>query len=201
MAAAARGGWTGLVVNGTDVYTQVLEPVAGIEPSITGGRAPVGESEIALGRSVLERLGADVGDTVEIDLANYGGSTAKFDVVGEVIVASPLFLILDRIQDPYNLGAILRSAEVFGVNGVVLGEREQCEITPHVARSSAGAVNFLRIARTDDLAALVRSWQGAGVRAVAATADGSLAADEEDFRRPTALLIGNEGTGVGEELL
>ncbi|HJQ59890.1 MAG TPA: RNA methyltransferase, partial [Vineibacter sp.] len=69
--------------------------------------------------------------------------------------ATSLWLILDGVQDPYNLGAMLRSAEVFGIDGVFLGAKGQAGVNSLAARSSAGAVNRLRIARADDLAALV----------------------------------------------
>jgi hypothetical protein len=72
----------------------VLEPGTGVEASITRGRAPVGENEIALGRELLDQFGKDVGDTVVVDLSDRGGGDEIFNVVGEVIVASPLFLSL-----------------------------------------------------------------------------------------------------------
>jgi hypothetical protein len=110
VSAWARGGWIDVVIGATDVFTQVLEPGRGVEPSITRGRAPVGTNEIALGRKVLDQLGKDVGDTVTLDLSDRGGGQQSFDVVGEVIVASPLFqtllpdagaLVSDRAYDKW----------------------------------------------------------------------------------------------------
>jgi putative ABC transport system permease protein len=92
VATVARGGWTDVLVAGTDVYTQVLEPDAGVKPAIVRGRAPVGENEIALGGAVLEQLGIDVDDTVSVSFDDQSqGETATWRVVGEVVVASPLF--------------------------------------------------------------------------------------------------------------
>src|SRR5262249_39221324 len=71
-----------------------LEPGRGIEPSIAKGRAPIRDNEIALGSEVLDRLGKRVGDTVVVDVGEQGGETVTFDVVGEAIVASPLFRTL-----------------------------------------------------------------------------------------------------------
>ncbi len=72
---------------------------------------------------------------------------------------NPLLLVLDGIQDPYNFGAILRSAEVLGVDAVVIGTRNQTEVTSQVARSSAGAVNHLSIIRASDLALVLKTWK------------------------------------------
>ncbi len=127
---------------------------------------------------------------------------ADLDQVMAAARPPALVLVLDRIQDPHNYGAILRSAEVFGVDGVVVGVREQCEVTPHVARSSAGGVHYLSICRADDLATALRHLSSlSGLEVVAATADGARLAAEYDFRRPTALLLGNEGSGIDPWLL
>jgi 23S rRNA (guanosine2251-2'-O)-methyltransferase len=115
--------------------------------------------------------------------------------------ASPLYLILDRVQDPHNFGAILRSAEVFGVDAVFVGETQQCEITPHVARSSAGAVNYLNIGQAPDLAELLETLNHRGFVTAAAARDGAVSLSRQDFLRPSAIVIGNEGRGVAEELL
>jgi hypothetical protein len=90
VGAWAKGGWSDAIVEGTDVYVQSLEPSTGLRPAITRGRAPVGDTEIALGRAVLEQFGKRVGETVVVDVGDEG-EKVTFDIVGEVIVASPLF--------------------------------------------------------------------------------------------------------------
>lgn len=112
----------------------------------------------------------------------------------------PLFLILDGIQDPYNFGAMLRSAAAFGVDGVFIASRGQVPVTSLVARSSAGAVNRVAIAEIDDLAALARLLTSRGIQIVGASEKASRAVTACDFRGPTALVLGNEGTGIGENL-
>ena len=114
---------------------------------------------------------------------------------------SPLFLLLDGIQDPYNLGAILRSAEVLGVDAVVLGEERQSGITSLVARSSAGAVNYLKIIRTADLTNVLIQWQARSVTILGASEKADLPLYEVDLTGPLAVIIGNEGTGIRPELL
>ncbi|MEZ6065198.1 MAG: RNA methyltransferase [Planctomycetaceae bacterium] len=115
---------------------------------------------------------------------------------------SPLLLVLDRIQDPYNFGAILRSAEVFGVTAVIVGESGQCDITPHVARSAAGAVNHLTLTRTASLADTLRQLRDEqGVRHFVAAAGGERSPARIDMTGAVSLVIGNEGAGIAPALL
>ena len=109
--------------------------------------------------------------------------------------------LLDRLQDPFNLGAIVRSASTLGVDGILIGDREQVEINSQVARSSAGAVNHLPIARTDDLPGAVDLFLGRGFQVVAASEKGDTPLFQADFSRPTVMIIGNEGRGIRPELL
>jgi 23S rRNA (guanosine2251-2'-O)-methyltransferase len=113
---------------------------------------------------------------------------------------APMWLLLDSVQDPHNLGAILRSADVLGVDGVVLA-RDHSAINGHVARSSAGAVNHLRIARSENLVALVMQLRREGVLVLAAVGRESRAARDQDLTGSLALVIGNEGHGVAEDVL
>jgi len=115
--------------------------------------------------------------------------------------ATPLWLVLDRIQDPFNFGAILRSAEVLGADGVIIGSREQSAVTPHVARSSAGAVHHLSIVRVDDLYILPQQLKEHGLNTVATAGTATQTVSNSNLRQPTALFIGNEGTGIADELL
>jgi 23S rRNA (guanosine2251-2'-O)-methyltransferase len=112
-----------------------------------------------------------------------------------------LWLLLDGVQDPYNLGAMLRSAEVFGVDGVFLGTQGQAGVNSLAARSSAGAVNRLGIARVDSLPALIAEMRREAVRVIGASLEADYALDACDFAGPTALVIGNEATGLSAEVM
>lgn len=113
----------------------------------------------------------------------------------------PCVLLLDRIQDPHNLGAILRSAEVLGIEGVFVPEREQSEINAQVVRSSAGAVHHLPIARVPSLTEVCRELQQHGFRLAAASEKSSQTVCQTNLRGPLGLMIGNEGQGPARELL
>jgi len=112
-----------------------------------------------------------------------------------------LFLVLDGVQDPFNFGAILRSADVFGATGVIVATTKQSEVTVQVARSSAGAVNYVPIAQAVDLEALLRDLRQRGVRTIAASGRATQAVADVDLAQSCALVIGNEGAGVRAEVL
>lgn len=114
--------------------------------------------------------------------------------------APPFVIVLDGIQDPHNFGAIVRSAEVLGASGVVVGERHQSDVTPHVARTSAGAVNHLPIARVSDLVEAIGTLRERGFRVLGAAGESDREIQQVDCTGPLVLVIGNEGAGLGEEL-
>ena len=113
----------------------------------------------------------------------------------------PLFAILDGVQDPHNFGAVIRSANVLGVDALFVAARGQVEVTAQVARSSAGAVNHLRIAKADDLVKLAEQLRSRGVRVIGTSQRAAQAIGDCDLTRATAIVIGNEGTGIRDELL
>lgn len=113
----------------------------------------------------------------------------------------PLFLITDHLQDPYNFGAIVRSAECFGAAGVFIPRTRQVGVTSQVARSSAGAVNHIPIAQVDDLLVLTDELKRQGVRLVAASEHAATPLPDADLSGPLAVVIGNEGVGIRRDLL
>lgn len=114
---------------------------------------------------------------------------------------SPLYLLLDRIQDPYNFGAIIRSAEILGADAIFTGEHEQCEVNSLVCRTSAGAVNHIPIVKVPDLIQLCSDLKRDGISVVGTKMNSSQSISEYDFRQPTAFIVGNEGLGMCQQLL
>jgi 23S rRNA (guanosine2251-2'-O)-methyltransferase len=111
-----------------------------------------------------------------------------------------LYLLLDGIEDPFNFGAIIRSADVFAVDGVFVGTQHQSDVTAQVARSSAGAVNHVCIARVASLKGLVRDLGLRAVQTVAASETAARTPASFDFAASSALVIGAEARGVSDEL-
>jgi 23S rRNA (guanosine2251-2'-O)-methyltransferase len=110
---------------------------------------------------------------------------------------SVLLLLLDHLQDPQNVGTLLRTAETIGVHGVVLPGRRAAEVTPAVVNASAGATEHLRIVVVTNLAQAIQSVQKAGVWVVGVEDDARAQAfDQVDLNMPLALVIGAEGPGL-----
>lgn len=113
----------------------------------------------------------------------------------------PLVVMCDRLQDGFNLGAILRCCDGANVTAVVVGEKSQAEMTPHVSRSSSGAINYLPIARTNDLVEAALSLKVLGLQLLAADANAALSMWDAPLHLPSVLIIGSEAHGVDERLL
>jgi 23S rRNA (guanosine2251-2'-O)-methyltransferase len=109
----------------------------------------------------------------------------------------PLLLILDCIQDPQNLGTLLRTAEVVGAHGVIIPRHRSAEVTPAVEKASAGAVEHLRVAMVTNLTQTIGRLKEAGVWVVGVeNATGATDYSRADLAGPLALVVGSEGRGV-----
>jgi 23S rRNA (guanosine2251-2'-O)-methyltransferase len=109
----------------------------------------------------------------------------------------PFVLALDSLEDPQNVGTLLRTAEAAGVHGVIFPTHRQAPLTPAAVKASAGAVEHLLLAPVDDLAAALADLHIRGVRIVGAEADAPLTARQSDLRGPLAIVVGSEGQGLG----
>ncbi len=109
---------------------------------------------------------------------------------------APLFLILDGVEDPRNLGAILRSADATGVHGVIIPERRAAGLTDTVAKAAAGALEYVTVAKVVNIVNTIEALKKAGVWIVGAEAGGDTVYWDADFIRPTALVLGGEDKGV-----
>jgi 23S rRNA (guanosine2251-2'-O)-methyltransferase len=108
----------------------------------------------------------------------------------------PLVVALDELQDPQNLGAICRTAECVGADGVVIPERRSAEVTPAVCKASAGAVEHLQIAQVRNLADFLADAKDAGSWCYGAAAEGGVDYLDPDYRGGCVLVIGAEGRGL-----
>jgi len=106
-----------------------------------------------------------------------------------------LVLALDEVQDPHNLGAVCRVAEVGGAAGVVIPERRSAEVTPAVCKASAGAVEHLAVAKVRNLADFLAEAKDAGAWVYGAAPDG-IPYDQPDYRGRVVLVLGAEGKGL-----
>ena len=107
----------------------------------------------------------------------------------------PFIIILDGIEDPHNLGAIIRSADASGAHGVIIPKRRGASLTDAVGKASAGAVEYVPVARVSNLARTIDELKSKGLWIYGADMDGSRW-DSVDYSGPVALVIGNEGKGI-----
>ncbi|MBN1375999.1 MAG: 23S rRNA (guanosine(2251)-2'-O)-methyltransferase RlmB [Dehalococcoidia bacterium] len=111
---------------------------------------------------------------------------------------NPLYLILDGIEDPHNFGAILRTAEAAGIHGVIIRERRAVGLTPAVIKASAGAVEYVPVAKVTNIAQTIVSLQKNNIWVIGIDMSGKTLYDQIDYRLPTAIVIGGEGRGVSD---
>lgn len=109
----------------------------------------------------------------------------------------PLLVICDELSDPHNLGAVIRTAECAGAHGVIIPKRRSAGLTAVVAKTSAGAVSHVPVARVPNLPALLKSLKQQGIWIFGTAADGATSLYDADLKGPAAIVIGNEGAGMG----
>jgi 23S rRNA (guanosine2251-2'-O)-methyltransferase len=108
----------------------------------------------------------------------------------------PLYVILDGIEDPQNLGAILRTAEAVGASGVIVRSRRAVGLTPAVARASAGAIEYVPVARVANISQTIDVLKRRNIWVVGIDMAGHMDYTKVDFRPATAIVIGGEGKGL-----
>jgi 23S rRNA (guanosine2251-2'-O)-methyltransferase len=111
-------------------------------------------------------------------------------------IESPLFVALDEITDPQNLGAICRTAEAAGATAVIIPERRSAEVTPAVCKASAGAVEHVAIARVKNLADFLQQAKNAGCWVYGAAAGAGTRYDQPDYTGGLVAVLGAEGKGL-----
>ena len=108
----------------------------------------------------------------------------------------PFIFLLDNIEDPHNLGAIIRTANLAGAHGVIIPKNRAVGLTATVAKASAGAINYTPVAKVTNLGQTIEELKKEGLWFVCADMDGTRMYDL-DLKGPIGLVIGNEGSGVG----
>jgi len=121
------------------------------------------------------------------------------EVIGSRKTGHALFVILDHLTDPHNVGAIIRTAECFGADAVILPERRSAGVNATVRKAAAGAAEHLPVVRVANVNEAIRTLKKAGIWVAGADAgEGSVPLVEADFNRDLALVIGAEGEGLAQ---
>jgi 23S rRNA (guanosine2251-2'-O)-methyltransferase len=157
------------------------------EPWLASARVDVVAAD-----EVAARCGSDAHQGVCADADPYPYARAE-DLLA---VEAPVLVALDEVQDPQNLGAIARSAECAGAAGLIVPERRSAEVTPAAAKASAGAVEWLPVARVRNLADFLGDAKAAGCWCYGAAAGAPTRYDEPDYAGGVVLVMGAEGKGL-----
>lgn len=206
--------------NDTEVKSDVIAGRNPVSEAIRSGR-PIDKILVARG----EKSGAVVGilakakdkgilvkkvDRTKLDYVsgneNHQGIVAfaavrEYSTVDDILAYAaekdepPFIVILDEIEDPHNLGAIIRTAECAGVHGVIIPKRRSAGLSYTVGKASAGAIEYMRVARVTNIAALIDDLKSKGVWVYGADMNGT---DYQkcNFSGACAIVIGNEGKGI-----
>ena len=109
---------------------------------------------------------------------------------------NPFIIILDKIEDPHNLGAIIRTAECMGVHGIIIAKRNACAITDTVEKVAAGACSYMRVARVANITETLKKLKKEGIWVYGLDMDGETEIYNYDLGGPIAIVVGNEGEGI-----
>jgi len=156
------------------------------ERNVTVTRVPAETLERESRRGVHQGVVAEVVETI----------TYSIDELIQSATGAPLIVVLDGIEDPHNFGAILRTADAAGVDGVVIQSRRSAARGGAAAKASAGAVAHVRLAEVVNIARALEELKEAGVWTVGLAGDAPTAYGALDYRLPTAFVLGAEGTGL-----
>ena len=113
----------------------------------------------------------------------------------------PLIVILDGIEDPHNLGAIIRTCDAFSVDGIIMKKRNEVPLNSTVAKVSTGAICYEKVASVPNLSQAIRKLKDNGFWVVTSDGSGTTNYDEIDYKCPIALVVGSEGFGVSRLLV
>jgi 23S rRNA (guanosine2251-2'-O)-methyltransferase len=152
-------------------------------------------------RADLQRIAAGAnhqGVVATIAAAHYTHADELLDALSARVGTNdpPLAVVLDGVEDPRNLGAVLRTTECAGAHGVFVPERRASGLTETVAKAAAGALEYVPVARVANVARLLEELKGRGVWTVGTAADAEKDYTEWDWTQPSALLLGGEGEGL-----
>ena len=177
------------VALGTEADERLTESVA--------RAADLGIAILEVPRTDLDRMTSNhmhQGIALQVPPYNYAHPD---DLLAATTNSPPaLFVALDNISDPRNLGAIVRSVAAFGGHGVLIPQRRSASVTAVAWRTSAGAAARIPVARATNLTRALKNWADAGVRVIGLDADGDTVLDDLDGTDPMVVVVGSEGKGL-----
>ncbi len=152
-------------------------------------------------RELLDRLAGTTKHQGVVAIVAAQGAVSLDDLLDRLKTRAdpswpPLLVILDEVEDPHNLGAVIRTAEAAGAHGVIIPERRAAGLTPAVAKTSAGALSHLPVARVGNLGQAMARIKDAGIWVMGLEVHAEKPYTEIDWRMPVAIIAGAEGKGL-----
>jgi len=147
-------------------------------------------------RERLDKLVAEGANHQGILALTAAADYVDVDKILEKASDQGLFVVLDGVEDPRNLGAILRSAECAGADGIFIPERRAVGLTETVAKSSAGAIEHIGVAKVTNLNRFIEGLKERNIWVVGTSGDAEMSYTDWDWTTPTALVLGSEGSGL-----
>ena len=199
------------LIEGRNAVTEALRADAAIDKIYLAK----GETDRTLGRIAAEAKKAGI-VVVEVDRRKLDSMSTTHSHQGVIAVAAvreyatvedilrsaeekgekPLIVVCDEISDPHNLGAIIRTAECAGAHGVIIPKRRSAGLTAVVAKTSAGAVSYMPVAKVPNIPALLKDLQKQGIWVFGTAAEGNTTLYSADLKGAAAIVIGSEGDGM-----
>ncbi|PKK39635.1 23S rRNA (guanosine(2251)-2'-O)-methyltransferase [Clostridiaceae bacterium JG1575] len=199
------------LVYGRNAVLEVLKSDRGIEVLYVAEGDPEGSLAKILGIARDKRLLVKFVDRRKLDQLTDKGhhqgvalrvTDFVYQQVEEILARArqkkedPFLILLDEVEDPHNLGSIIRTAELCGAHGIIIPKRRSVGVTATVYKTSAGAVEHLPVARVTNLVAAAQELKKRGIFLYGADMAGEQSCNHQDFSGPCALVIGNEGKGI-----
>ncbi len=196
------------VVVGRNAVRELLASDTPVDKILVSGREGSVVALIAMAKE--RKIPVVDAETVALDRLsggeNHQGIAAyvaekEYSTIEEILATAeergekPLIVVCDGIEDPHNLGAVIRCAECAGAHGVIIPERRACGLTPAVSKASAGAILHMKIARVGNIAQTIEKLKELGIWTFAAEA-GGIDFYDADFNLPCAIVLGGEDSGV-----
>lgn len=149
----------------------------------------------------IEQMVQGVHQGIVAEIANYEFVNLEYLIKKAKESQYPLLVLLDGIKDPHNFGAIMRSCDAFGAQGIIVGKHNQVGLTATVAKVSTGAIDHIRVAQVGNLNQTIKALKEAGFWIV--SSDGSATIDyrQVDYKCPIVLVVGSEGEGISRLVL
>jgi 23S rRNA (guanosine2251-2'-O)-methyltransferase len=146
-------------------------------------------------RAALDRLSGKANHQGVVAIASAASYADESELLSK-ITPETLFVLLDGVEDPHNLGAVIRTAECAGATAVIIPERRAAHVTEVVAKTSAGAVEHVPVARVTNLASFIEQLKKLNVWVVGVESSGEVAYTDYDYTGATAVVFGGEGRGL-----